>query len=77
MEMDLTIQELLTLLSFSSHILEDFGSVQAGFMETGLPVELAQVQALGTEVQKILARIDKENPNLISMPKDGVPWRDR
>lgn len=77
MALNVEMREMLQLLSFCSHVLEDFTEVKAGLLVNGLVDEMEQLEGMRSDVSAILAKIDREDQSLISLPKDGVPWRDR
>jgi len=70
----MVLKERMALLSFASKILEH---LEAGDLPPKNHVDLAQIQAMGGDVHKILAVLDKKWPSMIPLPHDGVRWSER
>lgn len=71
--LEMTMQEKMAILSFASKSAEMLGQKNPPYNE----VDVAQWQALRTDAEKVLARLDRDNPAFLPLPHDGVPWAER
>jgi hypothetical protein len=75
--LDITLQELLTIIQLASKACEFEWLCINGIEEVGRWEEAKQFKAACFEASMVLAEIDKANPGVIPVPHDGVQWKDR
>lgn len=72
--LEMTLGERMALLSFASKALE---LIETKDLPPANPHNMLQLVLLGERVHPILARLDADYPAMISLPHDGVSWKDR
>jgi hypothetical protein len=72
--LEMTLGERMMLLSFASKALE---LIEANDLPPSNPMNYTQLTYLGEQIHPILARLDRDYPAMISLPHDGVSWKDR
>lgn len=73
----LSIQDILLLIQIASKGAEFSDHMWTGLMQDKKTFEADQWRAAVKDATSVLVKIDREQPGLMPLPHDGVPWKDR
>lgn len=73
----LSIQDIMLLIQVASKGAEFQDHMWSNLMQDHKTVEADQWRAAVKDVTAVLAKIDREQPGLMPLPHDGVPWAER